>query len=182
MPPFDTQYGVWLAIATTALIELILMMVPAPLPALTCATIRRAAAWPTRNAPLRFTRSTRSKSACVRSRKSAPWMMPALLTKMSRSPNARQVSATTFSALPASPTSVATKWAWPRAARRGPAGGGRAGGGGAPPPRGEVGGGDREPEAGRGAGADRALVLDPQAPPPRAPKRNHTNRHCRPRA
>ena len=38
-------------------------MLPGGLPASTCATMRRAAAWPTRNAPLRFTRSTRSKSA-----------------------------------------------------------------------------------------------------------------------
>src|SRR5262245_66293679 len=35
-----------------------LMMLPGGLPASTCATMRRAAACPTRKAPLRFTRST----------------------------------------------------------------------------------------------------------------------------
>src|SRR5262245_45983504 len=94
--------------ARSALIELMLMMLPPRWPALACATICRAAAWPTRKAPLRLTRSTRSKSASLRSRKSAAWMMPALLTRISSLPNAAQVSATSLFASSAAPTSVGT--------------------------------------------------------------------------
>src|SRR5947208_371063 len=59
-----------------------LMMTP-PSP---CSTMRRAAAWPQRKGPFRFVRSTRSKSASARSRKSATWVMPALLESLGQTP------------------------------------------------------------------------------------------------
>ena len=45
-PPFETQYGTWLGIATRALTELMLTIAPGGLPALTCATICLAADLP----------------------------------------------------------------------------------------------------------------------------------------
>ena len=83
--------------AKTALTDDMLTMAPGAPPALTCSTMWRATAWPARKEPFRLTRSTRSKSSSVRSRKSAACTMPALLTRMSMPPKASIAAATRLS-------------------------------------------------------------------------------------
>src|SRR5258706_11269372 len=82
-----------------------LMMAPPP----PCFTICRAAAWPARKMPFRFTASTRSKSASSRSRNSAACTMPALPTRMSRRPNSFTAAATAASTSALRETSHAAK-------------------------------------------------------------------------
>ena len=68
----------------------------------------RAAVWPQRNAPLRFTRITRSNSSSVRSRKGISAWTAALETMQSSRPKRSTVRATRRRTSPASPTSVGT--------------------------------------------------------------------------
>src|SRR6185436_16869861 len=95
MAPLETTYGTWLGMASTAFTLDMLMIAPPP----PCFTIWRAAAWPARNTPFRFTARTRSKSTSSMSRNSAAWTMPALATRMSRRPNFSTVAATARSTL-----------------------------------------------------------------------------------
>src|SRR6185503_14686156 len=106
--------------ASTAFTLDMLMIAPPP----PCFTIWRAAAWPARNTPFRFTARTRSKSTSSMSRNSAAWTMPALATRMSRRPNFSTVAATarstadfleTSHAVPAAdlPTLAAAAWTAP---------------------------------------------------------------------
>src|SRR3546814_710070 len=76
-----------------------------------CFTIWRAAAWPQRKTPLRFTRRTRSKSSSEKSRKSPAFTMPALATMTSRRPKAATAESTSAVTCALSPTSQATKTA-----------------------------------------------------------------------
>src|SRR5260370_1414947 len=74
-----------------------------------CATIARAAAWPQRNTPVRFTVSTRFQCSSGSSRNEGVPPMPALLIRMSRPPNSASVRATSAATSFASLTSV--RWA-----------------------------------------------------------------------
>jgi len=94
--------------ANTAFTDDMLTTAPGFRPAFACATICRAAACATRNAPFRLTRSTASKSASEMSRKSAALMTAALFTSTSRAPNAATVAATMASTSAFDPTSQAT--------------------------------------------------------------------------
>src|SRR3989475_13120468 len=56
-----------------------------------CLAMTRAAAWPQRNAPVRFTASVRSQMSSETSRNAAGRLTPALLTRMSRRPKLPRV-------------------------------------------------------------------------------------------
>src|SRR5258708_2112127 len=103
--PFETTYGTWLGMARTAFTLDMLTMAPPP----PCFTIWRAAAWPARKMPFRFTAITRSKSASSMSRNSAACTMPALATRTSRRPNALTAAATALSTWALRETSQAAK-------------------------------------------------------------------------
>src|SRR5258706_2309883 len=85
-----------------------MLMIEPPLP---CFTIWRAAAWPARKTPFRFTESTRSKSFSSRSRNSAACTMPALATRTSRLPNSSTAERIALSTWSLRATSQATKLA-----------------------------------------------------------------------
>ena len=89
--------------ANTALTELMLTITPVLIRA-----ISRATACPIRNAPLRLTRNTASKSSSLTSRKSAARKMPALLTSTSIRPCNCRVCCTAASTCALLPTSQCT--------------------------------------------------------------------------
>src|SRR6266571_9418675 len=87
--------------ARTPLIDATLTMRPLP-----CATIARAAAWPHRKTPVRFTASTRFQCSSGSSRNACVPPIPALLTRTSSRPSFSSVRATSAVTSFASLTSV----------------------------------------------------------------------------
>ena len=90
MPPLDTQYAVLPGIGQSSWTDVMLMIRP-PLP---WAIICLAAIWVPKKALFRLMSSTRSYCASVVSRIDVRVSMPALLTMMSRRPNALTAAAT----------------------------------------------------------------------------------------